>query len=85
MCDHIKPHKGNWALFEDTQNHLPLCEECHNYCTANFDKFDNPKTEEKINWLVNKRKSNELSKKVYILNKEKYFPHVDGREQIAET
>lgn len=77
VCDHIKPHKGDWALFENTENHLPLCNEHHNYCTANFDKFDTPKTDEKIKWLVNTRKGNGILTKVFVLNKEKFFPHID--------
>ena len=77
VCDHIKPHKGDWTLFELTTNHLPLCESCHNYCTANFDRFDIPKTQEKIKWLTVSRSANGLIKKVFILNQEKYFPKID--------
>lgn len=28
-CDHIVPHKGNWALFMDRANLQGLCKECH--------------------------------------------------------
>ena len=76
VCDHIVPHKGNLELFENTENHLPLCSLDHNYCTANFDKFDKPKTAEKIKYLTDKRKANNLVKKVFILSRLIYFPKV---------
>jgi len=28
--DHIKPHRGDWALFTDPDNLQSLCESCHN-------------------------------------------------------
>lgn len=30
VVDHIVPHKGDQALFWDTDNWQPLCEPCHN-------------------------------------------------------
>ena len=30
VVDHVKPHKGDWALFIDPANHQSLCEHCHN-------------------------------------------------------
>jgi len=27
---HRKPHKGDWDLFIDPENHEPLCASCHN-------------------------------------------------------
>ena len=74
VCDHIKAHKGDWDLFEDTENHLPLCHNDHNYCTSNFDKYDVPKTKEKIEWITAKRRSSGLTRKVYILSRNIYFP-----------
>lgn len=37
VVDHIKPHRGDQALFWDGANHQPLCERCHNRKTAEFD------------------------------------------------
>lgn len=30
LVDHIKPHKGDRALFWDRRNWQPLCRPCHN-------------------------------------------------------
>jgi 5-methylcytosine-specific restriction protein A len=35
--DHIIPHKGDQALFWDTNNHQSLCKDCHDYKTATED------------------------------------------------
>ena len=32
--DHIKPHKGDWALFWDDANLQSLCHKCHSRKTA---------------------------------------------------
>lgn len=37
VVDHIKPHRGNYDLFWDTNNHQPACAECHNIKTATED------------------------------------------------
>lgn len=29
VVNHIKPHRGDWALFCDTDNHESLCKRCH--------------------------------------------------------
>ena len=34
VVDHVKPHRGDWWLFIDPQNHQSLCERCHNRKTA---------------------------------------------------
>lgn len=34
IADHIKPHKGIWALFCDLMNLQGLCKECHDRKTA---------------------------------------------------
>jgi hypothetical protein len=34
VADHIKPHKGVWALFTDLNNLQGLCDECHSKKTA---------------------------------------------------
>lgn len=42
--DHIKPHRGNWALFWDVSNWQPLCARCHSIKTAEEDGgFGNPR------------------------------------------
>lgn len=35
--DHIVPHRGNTALFWDSSNWQPLCQECHSRKTASED------------------------------------------------
>ncbi|WP_308302390.1 HNH endonuclease signature motif containing protein [Bacillus sp. V5-8f] len=35
--DHIKPHKGNQALFWDSSNWQTLCKPCHSHKTATKD------------------------------------------------
>lgn len=32
--DHVKPHRGDWAVFSDPENLQSLCESCHNRKTA---------------------------------------------------
>ncbi len=34
VVDHVRPHKGDWALFTDRDNLQSLCETCHNRKTA---------------------------------------------------
>ncbi len=29
VVNHIKPHKGDWDLFVDVDNHESLCKSCH--------------------------------------------------------
>lgn len=36
-ADHIKPHKGDWALFCDMANLQGLCASCHSKKTAGED------------------------------------------------
>jgi len=37
VVDHIKPHKGDKALFWDSDNWQPLCKACHDRKTATED------------------------------------------------
>jgi 5-methylcytosine-specific restriction protein A len=37
VVDHIKPHKGDRALFWDSTNWQPLCKQCHDVKTATRD------------------------------------------------
>ena len=32
--DHVRPHRGDWALFIDPANHQSLCKSCHDRKTA---------------------------------------------------
>lgn len=34
VVDHVRPHRGDWALFTDRDNLQSLCETCHNRKTA---------------------------------------------------
>lgn len=36
-CDHIIPHRGDWALFIESSNHQALCHSCHSRKTAQED------------------------------------------------
>ncbi len=37
VVDHVKPHKGDKALFWKHGNHQALCKRCHDQKTAKFD------------------------------------------------
>jgi len=49
--DHWTAHKNDIDLFWKEDNMLPLCSKCHNIVTSNYDKFNPPKTEEKLQWI----------------------------------
>lgn len=34
VVDHVVPHRGDWALFVNKQNHQSLCKTCHDRKTA---------------------------------------------------
>ena len=34
VVDHVRPHRGDWALFIDPRNHQSLCKSCHDRKTA---------------------------------------------------
>lgn len=65
--DHIIPHKGNVVRFQQLDNHLPLCFKCHNTCTALFDRYAAPKTEDKMKWIARMREKFQLTFKVFVL------------------
>lgn len=71
VVDHIIPHQGDSKLFEKLDNHLPLCEKCHNTVTAYFDKkFKKGGTsKDKIEWMSWQRARLELKTKVKVLPK----------------
>ena len=64
--DHFKAFKKDEKLFWDIENMLPLCNECHNTVTANFDKYNPPKTKEKLEWINLKRIQSETFIKVKV-------------------
>ena len=70
MVDHLFPHKGNTELFEKTDNHLPLCESCHNTVTAKFDRKgkSDELVEGKIKWLNDRRTMQHDPKAVKVLS-----------------
>lgn len=37
IVDHIIPHSGDYDLFWDSENHHPLCKQCHDIKTASED------------------------------------------------
>lgn len=69
VVDHVEPHKGDKAIFERLDNHIPLCEKCHNYITAKFDKFHKPGklVISKLEWMYKNRARNELTIRVKVL------------------
>lgn len=49
VIDHIIPHKGDMVLFWDSNNHQPLCKQCHDKKTAKEDGgFGNGKEERTV-------------------------------------
>ena len=60
VVDHFRPHKGNIELFYDPHNMIPLCKSCHNYVSVKFDKYKNPKLEDKAKWVEMMREKNNL-------------------------
>lgn len=67
VVDHIIAHKGNLALFEQNDNHLPLCSSCHSTVTQLFDKHEKPKTEEKVKWLTSMREKHKIDFRVKVI------------------
>lgn len=65
--DHIRPHKGDWALFRQGDNHLPLCHKCHNTITGLFDRHREPRTEAKLKWLYANRVRNSVTVRVKVV------------------
>jgi 5-methylcytosine-specific restriction endonuclease McrA len=70
VVDHLIPHKGDKGLFEKLDNHLPLCEKCHNTVTGKFDKEWTPeKFNLKLHWLSAMRIKNNVTTSVKILGR----------------
>ena len=74
VVDHIMPHKGDRKLFEQLDNHAPLCAFCHNKITALFDKkmTKGNKPEmymKKLTWLADMRLHNDVNTKIKVLTR----------------
>lgn len=65
--DHIIAHKGDPEKFWMRANYLPLCKPCHSYVTAKFDRHIEPKTEEKCEWLMNRRRLFNIKRSVKVV------------------
>lgn len=57
VVDHLVPHKGDEKLFQQLNNHIPLCERDHNYVSAKFDAryVVGHSIQNKVNWLNSRR------------------------------
>lgn len=53
--DHFVAHKNDKELFWKLDNMVPLCNACHNTVTSNYDKFNPPLTDKKLEWFNNMR------------------------------
>ena len=65
--DHIVRHQGDTNLFWDIYNIAPLCHSCHSIVTGRFDRYDPPRTKEKIEWIKKQREQNNVDIKVKIV------------------
>lgn len=65
--DHIKVHLGDFELFYDRENHIPLCHKCHNYITGKFDRKIPQDLVGKMRWIGANRMRNGLTFSVKIL------------------
>ena len=66
VIDHIVPHRGDWKLFWDSNNHQPLCPRCHNQKTVREDGGFGNRRMERNAMPPRKKKLNreELSQKI---------------------
>lgn len=71
VVDHLIPHKGDIQLFKKLDNHLPLCEKCHNTVTALFDMkyLAGQDISMKLRWLHDARMRQQNPKPVRVLAK----------------
>jgi 5-methylcytosine-specific restriction endonuclease McrA len=77
VVDHVTPYQGDEVLFKKLDNHIPLCEICHNKVTGLFDKrfVRGGSIEPKLRWLYANRKRINLTFSVKVLP---YFGHERG-------
>ena len=68
QVDHIIPAKVDEdKYFWKEDNYIPLCHSCHSTVTALYDKFNPPKTEEKLEWLGDMRTRHNITKPVKVV------------------
>jgi hypothetical protein len=69
VVDHLVAHKGDINLFMKLDNHIPLCDKCHNFITGKFDRGPIQKITEKLMFLSSNRQRNNLDFKIKVLPK----------------
>lgn len=69
VVDHLIPHQGDTMLFKKLDNHIPLCQICHNKATGLFDRRHRPgmPVDNKIKWMQMERAMKELTFKIKVL------------------
>lgn len=67
VVDHLVSHKGDIELFEKNDNHIPLCNLCHNTVTGKFDRKDIPDTEGKMKWFADMRAKNNITVRIKVI------------------
>lgn len=69
VVDHLVPHQGDEKLFRKTDNHIPLCQICHNKVTALFDRRHRAgiNVNPKIQWMNANRFNRGLTFRVKVL------------------
>lgn len=74
VVDHLTPHLGDEKLFRQLDNHIPLCESCHNKATALWDRkfVVGGSIRNKVEWMVWNRAAKNLTFKVKVLP---YYGH----------
>jgi hypothetical protein len=55
VVDHVIAFKGDKKLFWNPTNYIPLCKSEHDTITALFDRYNPPKTEQKMIWIAARR------------------------------
>jgi len=66
--DHIVAAKVDRdKYFWKVDNYMPMCRRCHGYVTGKFDRFEIPKTEEKLAWIKQRRLMFNINIKVKIV------------------
>ncbi len=69
IVDHLVPWKTSpeELFLKKVDNFIPLCKKCHDYCTANFDRYEIPKTQDKLQWLADSRVTNGITRSVKVV------------------
>jgi 5-methylcytosine-specific restriction endonuclease McrA len=67
VVDHLVAHKGDKALFEKVDNHIPLCKKDHDIITATYDRKEPPDLEGKLHYLSSRRVEKDIHSSVKVL------------------